>query len=68
MNAETLSRFCRVLELDYVEQGMNGGCKGAWFQTRKRERKFYSEDEVQAFDSRVQTKSSRNAKVQSFTS
>jgi len=68
MNAETLSRFCRVLELDYVEQGMSAGCKGAWFQNRKRERKFYSEDEVQAFNTKVQTESNRHAKVNSFTS
>lgn len=67
MNAETLTRFCRVLELDYVEQGISGGCKGAWFQTRKRERKFYTEDEVEAFDTRVQSESSRHARV-SFTS
>jgi hypothetical protein len=66
MNAETLNRFCAVLELDYVEQGMSAGIKGAWFQTRKRERKFYTEDEVQAFTNRVRTESGRHAAT--FTS
>ena len=32
MNAEKLARFCAIRELDYVEQGMSHGVKGAWFQ------------------------------------
>ena len=35
MNAETLVKFCAIRELDYIEQGMSHGVKGAWFQTRK---------------------------------
>lgn len=68
MNAQKLATFCNVLELAYVEQGISHGVRGAWFQTRKRERKFYTEDEVVNFTDKVKEDSSRHAKVDSFTS
>jgi hypothetical protein len=69
MNAETLARFCAVRELDYVEQGISQGIRGAWFQTRKRERKFFTDAEVIDFTEKVRTGSDRHAKVHgSFTS
>lgn len=69
MNAEKLARFCAIRELDYVEQGMSQGVKGAWFQTRKRERQFYTEQEVVDFNLKVQADSNRHARVNgSFTS
>jgi hypothetical protein len=69
MNAQTLAMFCAVRELDYVEQGTDHGVKGAWFQTRKRVRKFFTEDEVKEFADRVKSESDRHAQVNpSFTS
>ncbi|MCB9936491.1 MAG: hypothetical protein H6840_12465 [Planctomycetes bacterium] len=69
MNAETLVKFCAIRELDYIEQGMSHGVKGAWFQTRKRERRFFSEDELREFNEKVKSDSNRHARVNpSFTS
>jgi hypothetical protein len=69
MNAETLARFCAVRELDYVEQGIAQGVRGAWFQTRKRERKFFTDAEVIDFTDKVRTSSDRFTKVNgSYTS
>ncbi|MCA8910378.1 MAG: hypothetical protein KDB82_01635 [Planctomycetes bacterium] len=69
MNAEKVARFCAIRELDYVEQGISQGVKGAWFQTRKRERQFFTEKEVIDFNDQVQTESNRHAQVSdSFTS
>ena len=69
MNAEKVARFCAIRELDYVEQGISQGVKGAWFQTRKRERRFFTEKEVIDFNDQVQTESNRHAQVSdSFTS
>ncbi|MCA8937852.1 MAG: hypothetical protein KDB68_16825 [Planctomycetes bacterium] len=69
MNAEKLARFCAIRELDYVEQGMSHGVKGAWFQTRKRVRQFFTETEVLDFDAQVKADSNRHAQVTpSFTS
>jgi hypothetical protein len=69
MNAETLARFCAVRELDYVEQGISQGIRGGWFQTRKRERKFFTDAEVIDFTDKVRTSSDRFTKVNnSFTS
>jgi hypothetical protein len=49
MDAASLTCFCQVRELSYVEQTIQGGIKGAWFETRKRERKFYPEVEIDTF-------------------
>lgn len=68
MDAATLNTFCAVRELDYVEQGCSDGIRGAWFQTRKRERKFFTDDEVQAFTDKVKSDSNRHARIHSFTS
>ena len=69
MNAQTLAMFCAVQELDYVEQGMSQGVKGAWFQTRKRVRKFFTETEVLDFTDKVKSSSDRHVKVNpSYTS
>jgi len=69
VNAEKVARFCAIRELDYVEQGISQGVKGAWFQTRKRERQFFTEKEVIDFNDQVQTESNRHAQVSdSFTS
>lgn len=53
MDAASLTCFCRVRELSYVEQTVQGGVKGAWFENRKRERKFYTEVEVDNFATEV---------------
>jgi hypothetical protein len=69
VNAEKVARFCAIRELDYIEQGINHGIRGAWFQTRKRERQFFTEQEVIDFNEHVQTESNRHAQVNnSFTS
>lgn len=69
MNAETLSRFCAVRELDYVEAGISQGVRGAWFQTRKRVRQFFTDAEVIEFTERVRSGSDRHDKVKgTFTS
>jgi hypothetical protein len=69
MNAETLARFCAVRELDYVEQGISHGARGAWFQTRKRVRQFFTDAEVLEFNERVRTGSDRHKQVNgTFTS
>lgn len=69
MKAETLARFCAVRELDYVEAGISHGIKGAWFQTRKRERRFFTDKEVIDFTEKVKSDSDRHTRVNgSFTS
>jgi hypothetical protein len=69
MNAEKLARFCAGRELDYVEQGITQGIRGAWFQTRKRERRFFTDAEVIDFTEKVRTGSDRHTQVKSsFTS
>jgi hypothetical protein len=69
MNAETLARFCAVRELDYVEQGLAHGVRGAWFQTRKRVRQFFTDAEVIEFTEKVRTGSDRHKQVNgTFTS
>ena len=69
MNAQTLAMFCAVRELDYVEQGVSHGVKGAWFQTRKRVRQFFTEEEVLDFTEKVKSSSDRHTRVNpTFTS
>lgn len=68
MNAQKLSTFCAVRELSFVEQGVRQGIKGAWFETRKRERRFFTESEVIEFADEVKTQSDRLPVIQSFTS
>ncbi len=68
MNAQKLSTFCAVRELSFVEQGVRQGVKGAWFETRKRERRFFTESEVITFADEVKTQSDRLPVIQSFTS
>ena len=68
MNAQKLSTFCAVRELSFVEQGVRQGVKGAWFETRKRERRFFTESEVIEFADEVKTQSDRLPVIQSFTS
>lgn len=68
MNAQKLSTFCAVRELSFVEQGVRQGVKGAWFETRKRERRFFTESEVIEFADEVKTQSDRHPVIQSFTS
>lgn len=68
MNAQKLSTFCAVRELSFVEQGVRQGIKGAWFETRKRERRFFTESEVVTFADEVKTQSDRLPVIQSFTS
>jgi hypothetical protein len=69
MKASTLATFCAVRELTYVEQGSTEGKKGAWFQTRKRERMFVSEGEILEFTERVLSESPHHRQLHvSFTS
>lgn len=68
MNAQKLATFCNVLELAYVEQGMSHGVRGAWFQTRRRERKFFTEDQMVTFTDKVEEDSGRHRQVNTFTS
>lgn len=46
MDAATLNAFCAVKELTFVETVVRSGTKGAWFEDRKRVRKFFAENEV----------------------
>ena len=46
MDAATLNAFCAVKELTFVETIVRAGTKGAWFEDRKRARKFFAEQEV----------------------
>ncbi len=46
MDAATLNAFCAVRELTFVETGVRAGAKGAWFEDRKRGRKFVSDNDV----------------------
>jgi len=69
MNASTLATYCAVRELVYVEQGFASGQKGAWFQTRKRERMFVTENDIHEFAEKVRSDSARNRQLHvSFTS
>lgn len=69
MNAARLATFCAVRELTFVEAGIADGQKGGWFQTRKRERAFFTEGEITEFADRVKAESARIRKVaESFTS
>jgi hypothetical protein len=69
MDAAKIATFCAVRELTFVESGVADGRKGGWFQTRKRQRAFYSELEISEFAARVQADSVRRRQVQqSFTS
>lgn len=69
MNAAKLATFCAVRELTFVEAGVADGHKGGWFQTRKRERAFYTENEIAEFADRVKVESARIRRVaESFTS
>ncbi|MCC7509643.1 MAG: hypothetical protein IT464_09730 [Planctomycetes bacterium] len=67
MNAATLATFCAVRELTFVEAGVADGNKGGWFQTRKRQRQFYTEQEITDFTNRVKSESARRNAV-TFTS
>lgn len=67
MNAANIATFCAVRELTFVEAGIADGAKGGWFQTRKRERQFYSETEVDQFAKKVQDDSARRRAI-SYTS
>jgi hypothetical protein len=69
MNAAKLATFCAVRELTFVEAGVADGIKGGWFQTRKRERAFFTEQEVAEFADKVKAGSNRHRQTQaSFTS
>ncbi|MBX3458766.1 MAG: hypothetical protein KF696_02235 [Planctomycetes bacterium] len=67
MNAANIATFCAVRELTFVEAGVADGTKGAWFQTRKRERQFYTEIEVDQFAKKIQDDSARRRAI-SYTS
>lgn len=49
MDAASLTTFCHIRELSYVEQTVREGVKGAWFETRRHERKFFAEAEISDF-------------------
>jgi hypothetical protein len=68
MNAAKLVTFCAVREMTFVEQGSRDGVRGAWFETRKRERCFYTEQEVEEFADKVRTTSKRLRAQQTYTS
>lgn len=67
MDAASLTCFCQVRELSYVEQTIQGGIKGAWFENRKRERKFYPETEIDTFARDVQSHPVPRVGFTSFT-
>lgn len=46
MDAATLTAFCAARELTFVETGVLKGTKGAWFEDRKRARRFVPESDV----------------------
>jgi hypothetical protein len=46
MDAATLNAFCAVRELTFVETVVKQGTKGAWFEDRKRTRRFVPDNEV----------------------
>jgi hypothetical protein len=46
MDAASVTTFCHIRELSFVEQTVQGGVKGAWFETRRHERKFFPEAEI----------------------
>ncbi|MCC6464736.1 MAG: hypothetical protein IT463_05290 [Planctomycetes bacterium] len=69
MDAATLTTFCAVRELSFVEQGVREGAKGAWFENRRRQRTFFSDDEITQFAARVHEHPvPRQCGVVSFTS
>lgn len=49
MDAATVTTFCQVRELSFVEQSVRDGVRGAWFENRRRERKFFAETEISEF-------------------
>lgn len=55
MDAASLTCFCQVRELSYVEQTVQGGIKGAWFENRRRERKFFADTEIIDFAKEVRS-------------
>ncbi|MBE7493014.1 MAG: hypothetical protein HS108_14830 [Planctomycetes bacterium] len=67
MDAASLTCFCQVRELSYVEQAVQGGIKGAWFENRRRERKFFAESEIDAFAREVQSHPLPRVSFASFT-
>lgn len=46
MDAATLTAFCAARELTFVETAVRQGTKGAWFEDRKRTRRFVPESDV----------------------
>lgn len=55
MDSATLTTFCHVRELSYVEQSVRDGVKGAWFENRRHERKFFAESEISSFTQGVRS-------------
>ncbi|MBK9975489.1 MAG: hypothetical protein IPP14_12025 [Planctomycetes bacterium] len=49
MDAASVTSFCQVRELSFVEQSVRNGIKGAWFENRRRERSFFAESEIADF-------------------
>lgn len=47
MKASDLTTFCAVKELTFVETCVRDGIKGAWFENRKHDRQFISEQEIE---------------------
>lgn len=68
MDAASLTCFCQVRELSYVEQTIQGGIKGAWFETRKRERKFFPDTEIASFTKDVKEHQIPRVAYGTFTS
>ncbi|MBP9890622.1 MAG: hypothetical protein KBG84_01855 [Planctomycetes bacterium] len=46
MDAATLNAFCAARELTFVETVVKQGTKGAWFEDRKRTRRFVADADV----------------------
>ena len=63
MEAATITIFCAIRELSYVEQGVLEGVRGGWFETRRRERRFFANEEID-----LQIHQAQIVRMQSYTS
>lgn len=66
MDAALLTTFCAVRELTFVERGVRGGSQGYWFESRKRDRSFYSDEQLREAVEKISSR--RAVPVMTYTS